>query len=120
MFAILSFMDEMGVFDEIKVGRPWIKGMLAIGLGIVFYIVIGLRHLEGGRRHGDVMGAAEPARFARWDTNTSAGRNSIQDDGDKDTFCCCCNLNNGGEDEDADSDGARLLVPESGGSNSIK
>lgn len=29
MFAILSFLDEMGVLDALKVGRPWIKGVLA-------------------------------------------------------------------------------------------
>jgi uncharacterized membrane protein YgcG len=78
VFAMLSFMDEVGWLDRIKSDRPWIKGVLAMMVGLAFYCTIGLRHLEGGRRHGDAIGAAEPERFARWAaTNASRSRKNV-------------------------------------------
>ena len=51
MFAILSFIDELGGLEKIKNNRPWIKGLMAIFLGIIFYLVIGLKHLEGAKNY---------------------------------------------------------------------
>jgi len=51
MFAILSFIDELGGIEKIKNNRPWIKGLIAILLGIIFYLVIGLKHLEGAKNY---------------------------------------------------------------------
>ena len=48
MFALLSFIDDIRGIDNPE--RPWIKGLIAILLGLVFYIFIGLRHLEGAKR----------------------------------------------------------------------
>ena len=48
MFALLSFIDDIRGIDNPE--RPWIKGIIAILLGLVFYIFIGLRHLEGAKR----------------------------------------------------------------------
>ena len=42
--------------------------------------MIGLRHLEGGRRHGNISDAAEPERFARWaDASRRKRLSSLQD-----------------------------------------
>ena len=51
MFAILSFIDEIGGIEKIKNNKPWIKGLLSIFFGIIFYFVIGLRHIEGARNY---------------------------------------------------------------------
>jgi hypothetical protein len=50
MFALISFIDDMGGLNNIKTDHPWIKGIMAILLGMIFYISIGLRHLEGAKR----------------------------------------------------------------------
>ena len=50
IFALLSFIDEVGGLNNIKTNHPWIKGILAISFGIIFYIFIGLRHLEGAKK----------------------------------------------------------------------
>ena len=47
IFAILSFLEDIGFLSEMKIKFPWIKGLIAIFLGILFYIFIGLSHLEG-------------------------------------------------------------------------
>ena len=49
MFAILSFFEDVGCLDKIK-KYPSLKGIIAFFAGIIFYIVIGLRHLEGGKK----------------------------------------------------------------------
>lgn len=51
MFAILSFIDELGGLEKIKNNRPWIKGLLSILFGIIFYLVIGLKHIEGAKNY---------------------------------------------------------------------
>ena len=52
IFAILSFFEDIGYLDKIKKNNPSSKGIIAFGVGIIFYIFIGLRHLEGGnKRH---------------------------------------------------------------------
>jgi len=52
IFAIISFLEDLGLLSEMKLKFPWIKGLLAIFVGILFYVFIGLRHLEGAKlRH---------------------------------------------------------------------
>ena len=46
IFAIISFIEDL---SKLKFEYPWIKGIIAIILGILFYIFIGLRHLEGAK-----------------------------------------------------------------------
>ena len=50
IFAILSFIEELGGLNDVKTKCPWMKGTLAILIGIVFYIFIGLRHIEGAKK----------------------------------------------------------------------
>ena len=50
IFALLSFFDELGGFDNIKKEKPWLKGLLAFIIGFIFYLFIGLRHLEGANK----------------------------------------------------------------------
>jgi hypothetical protein len=45
IFAIFSFFEDLGKKDN-----SWLKGTLSIIIGIIFYIFIGLRHLEGGQK----------------------------------------------------------------------
>ena len=52
IFAFLSFLDEINILDNIKQDRPWIKGLIALFIGIIFYFIIGLRHLEGAKKRG--------------------------------------------------------------------
>ena len=49
MFAVLSFFEDMGLLVNIKNNFPWIKGILSIFLGFIFYLVIGLPHLNGAQ-----------------------------------------------------------------------
>lgn len=50
MFAIISFIEDMGLLSDIKSNQPWIKGILAILIGILFYLFIGLPHLDGAKK----------------------------------------------------------------------
>ena len=50
IFAVLSFIEDLGGLS-IKNQYSWIKGLLAIFLGLLFYIIIGLPHLYGGKKH---------------------------------------------------------------------
>ena len=47
MFAILSFVQDLG---GLQTDKRYIKGILAIVLGIIFYFFIGLRHLDGAKK----------------------------------------------------------------------
>jgi hypothetical protein len=47
IFAILSFVEDLGA----TFNQPWVKGTLAILLGFLFYLFIGLPHLYGAKRH---------------------------------------------------------------------
>ena len=47
MFACFSFIEDLGAFSEIKKEMPWLKGILAIIVGIFYYLIIGLPHLDG-------------------------------------------------------------------------
>ena len=51
IFAILSFFQDLGCVSLNKEKQPWIKGILAIIIGILFYFIIGLPHLRGGNRY---------------------------------------------------------------------
>ena len=42
MFAILSNIDELYDFNK---EYYWLKGIIAIVFGLIFYIFIGFRHL---------------------------------------------------------------------------
>lgn len=50
IFALLSFFDEIHLLDNIKQDKPWIKGLMSLFLGLIFYFIIGLRHLEGAKK----------------------------------------------------------------------
>jgi hypothetical protein len=49
IFALLSFFEDMGCLNDIKSEHPWIKGVLSIILGLLFYVIIGLPHLNGAK-----------------------------------------------------------------------
>ena len=49
IFALLSFFEDMGFLTNIKTNFPWIKGLLSIFLGFIFYLIIGLPHLKGAK-----------------------------------------------------------------------
>lgn len=49
IFAVLSFFEDMGLIANIKNNFPWIKGILSIFLGFIFYLVIGIPHLNGAK-----------------------------------------------------------------------
>ena len=46
MFAILSFLEDLGCLDQIKEKYVWFKGVLSILLGLVFYRIVGLPHIK--------------------------------------------------------------------------
>jgi hypothetical protein len=46
MFAILSFIEDLGGLNISKNDR-WIKGVLSLFLGVLYYFIIGLPHLKG-------------------------------------------------------------------------
>ena len=49
IFALLSFFEDLGYMYDIKSEYPWIKGVLSLFLGFLFYIIIGLPHLNGAK-----------------------------------------------------------------------
>ena len=49
IFAVLSFFEDMGCLHEIKSEYPWIKGLLSLFLGLLFFIIVGLPHLNGAK-----------------------------------------------------------------------
>ena len=49
MFALLSFFEDMGCLSNIKMDYPWVKVLISIFLGLLFYLIIGLPHLNGAR-----------------------------------------------------------------------
>ena len=49
MFAFISFLEDIGLLTNIKIKYPWIKGLLSIFLGLIFYKVVGLPHLNGSK-----------------------------------------------------------------------
>ena len=49
MFALLSFIEDIGCFPYVKTQYPWIKGLVSIFLGFLFYLIIGLPHLNGAK-----------------------------------------------------------------------
>ena len=49
IFAILSFFEDIGCLDNIKSKYPWVKGLSSLLIGILFYFVIGLPHLNGAK-----------------------------------------------------------------------
>ena len=50
IFASLSFIEDLGCLTDIKSNYPWIKGVSSIFIGILFYFVIGLPHLNGAKK----------------------------------------------------------------------
>ena len=51
IFALLSFIEDMGCLNRLKSEYPWAKGTLAISLGLLFYISIGLPHINGAKQY---------------------------------------------------------------------
>jgi hypothetical protein len=49
IFAILSFIEDLGGLDNFKSNYPWIKGFVAIFIGFLFYICIGIPHITGAK-----------------------------------------------------------------------
>ena len=49
IFALLSFVEDLGGLT-IKNQYPWIKGVLSIILGFIFYLGIGIPHLNGAKK----------------------------------------------------------------------
>lgn len=49
IFAVLSFIEDLGGLDNIKTYYPWFKGVISLFLGILFYLFIGLPHLDGAK-----------------------------------------------------------------------
>lgn len=49
MFAVLSFLEDLGCLTDIKIKYNWIKGFLSIIFGFIFYLIIGLPHLQGAK-----------------------------------------------------------------------
>ena len=49
IFAILSFIEDLGGLYNLKSNYPWIKGIIAIFIGILFYIFIGIPHITGAK-----------------------------------------------------------------------
>ncbi len=47
IFALLSFFEDIGIFINVKNKYPWIKGVLSICFGLLFYKIVGLPHLNG-------------------------------------------------------------------------
>ena len=48
IYAILSFCQDLGL---IKLEYYWIKGTTALFVGLLFYFIIGLPHLNGGKKY---------------------------------------------------------------------
>jgi hypothetical protein len=55
---MLSFLDEMYEHDYIEKHGTHAKGTTAMLLGAVYYVLVGLRHLHGGRIWGARLDAA--------------------------------------------------------------
>ena len=49
MFAVISFFEDIGILSSIKENYAWLKGVLAIFFGMIFYISIGIPHLDGAK-----------------------------------------------------------------------
>ena len=50
IYALLSFMEDLNLLNNIKYNHPWIKGLISIIVGFIFYFVIGLPHLDGTKK----------------------------------------------------------------------
>ena len=50
IFAVLSFVEDLGGLVEIQRNQKYVKGILSIFLGLIFYLAIGLPHLKGAKR----------------------------------------------------------------------
>ena len=49
MFAVLSFFKDIGICTTIFENYLWLKGVLSIIFGLIFYIFIGIPHLNGAK-----------------------------------------------------------------------
>ena len=47
IFAILSFLEDLGILSDIINNYRWIKGVSSIIFGILFYFTVGIPHLNG-------------------------------------------------------------------------
>ena len=51
IFALLSFIEDLGILHKLKSEYPCIKGIIAIFIGLLFYLFIGLPHLNGAKTY---------------------------------------------------------------------
>jgi hypothetical protein len=49
MFACFSFLDDLGCLFDLTRNYRWIKRFLSIFFGFLFYLIIGLPHLNGAK-----------------------------------------------------------------------
>ena len=49
MFACFSFLDDLGCLSDFTRNYKCIKAFLSIFLGFLFYLIIGLPHLNGAK-----------------------------------------------------------------------
>jgi len=50
IYALLSFMEELNLLNNIRYNYPWVKGLISFFVGLLFYFVIGLPHIDGARK----------------------------------------------------------------------
>lgn len=50
IFAVLSFVEDLGGLVEIQRNQKYVKGILSIFLGLIFYLSVGIPHLKGAKR----------------------------------------------------------------------
>lgn len=51
IYALLSFLQDLGAFPIFYYNekKGWIKGVSSIIIGILYYLIIGLPHLQGAK-----------------------------------------------------------------------
>ena len=49
MYAIISFIQDLGSISVLN-EKKWIKGVISLVSGLIFYKIIGIRHIYGSQR----------------------------------------------------------------------
>jgi hypothetical protein len=68
IFVILTFLEELTMLEELVANGKWAKGTVAAVLGLLYYVTIALRQLDGGRRYGWEQEAYEKELTTRIET----------------------------------------------------
>lgn len=50
IYAFSSFIEDLKILSNVSNNYSWIKGLISIFLGILFYFIIGLPHLDGAKK----------------------------------------------------------------------